>query len=60
MIEGYVERAFNDILKDEIDKEKIMQKFSQRFKIISEDMCTTKRWKAACRIVAKKIVIILL
>ena len=33
-----------------------MQTFSQKFKNISEDMCTTKRWKAACRIVAKKIV----
>ena len=53
MIKGYVERAFNEIVKDEIVKEKIMQKFTQKFKNISEDMCTTKRWKTACRIVAK-------
>ena len=46
MIEGYVEKVVNGILKDELDKDKIMEKFIQNFKNISKDM---SRWKAACR-----------
>ena len=56
MIESYVEGAFSQLLKDEIDKEKIIKTFLQNFKNLTEDMCSTRRWKAACRIVAKKLV----
>ena len=32
MIEGHVEKLVNRILKDELDKDKIMKKFIQKFK----------------------------
>ena len=54
MIEGYVEKVVNGILKDEIDKDTIMEKFIQKFKNISKDMGNDKRWKAACCIVGGK------
>ena len=56
VIEGYVEKAFDEIFKNQIDKEKVIEKFLQKFKNRSEDMCTFKQWKAACHIVAKKLV----
>ena len=56
MIEGYVEKVFDEIFKDQIDKDKVITKFLQKFKNRSEDMCTVKQWKAACRIISKKLV----
>ena len=54
--EHYVEKVVNAILKDEIDKNTIMDKFMQKFENISKDMGNDERWKAACRIVGKKVV----
>ena len=56
MIEGYVEKVINAILKDKIDKNIIMEKFLQKFENVSNDMDNDERWKAACRIVSKKMV----
>ena len=56
MIEGYVEKVINAILKDEIDKNIIMEKFMHKFENVSKDMDNDERWKAACRIVGKKMV----
>ena len=56
MIEDYVENVFSEIVKGEVDKEKIAEQLMQKFKKLSMDMCTTERWKAACRIVDKKLV----
>ena len=33
VIEGYVEKAFDEIFKNQIDKEKVIEKFLQKFKI---------------------------
>ena len=56
MVEEYVEKACDEIFKKQIDKEKVIEKVLQKFKYDSEDTCTVKRWKAACHIVAKKLV----
>ena len=53
---GYVEKVVDAILKDEIDKNIIMEKFMQKFENASKDMDNDERWKAACRIVSKKMV----
>ena len=54
MIECYVEKVVNAILIDEIDKNKIMDKFMLKFENISKDMGNDEKWKAACCIVGKK------
>ena len=56
MVEGYVEKVCDKIFKNQIDKEKIIAKYIQKFKSDSEDMCAVKRYKVACRIIAKKLV----
>ena len=56
MIEGYVEKVFNELFKHQLDKEKVITKFLQIFKTRSKDMCNVTQWKAACRIVARKLV----
>ena len=60
MIEAHVVKVVNGILKDEIDKDKIMEKCIQKFKNISKDMANDERWKAACHIVSKKWSVIIL
>ena len=60
MIEGYVEKVVNAVLKDEIDKNIIMENFMQKFENASKDMDNDERWKAACRIVSKKWYVIIL
>ena len=56
MIDGFVERCFNELLSDESNKEKITEKFLQKFKNLSEEFSAAKRWNTACRIVAKRLV----
>ena len=56
MIECYIEKIVNALLKDEIDKKEIMEKFILKFENISKDMSNDEKWKAACRIVGKKMV----
>ena len=56
MIESYVEKVFDELFKHQLDKEKVITKFLQIFKNRSKDMCSVTQWKAACRIVAKKLV----
>ena len=55
-IECYIEKIVNALLKDEIDKKEIMEKFILKFENISKDMDNDEKWKAACRIVGKKMV----
>ena len=57
-IEGYVEKVVNAILKDEIDKNIIMEKFMQKFENNSKDMDNDERWKAACRIEWSMIILL--
>ena len=56
MIDGFVERCFNELLSDESNKEKIIEKFLQKFKNLSDKFIAAKRWNTACRIVAKRLV----
>ena len=56
MIESYIENIVNKLLKDEVDKNEIMDKFMLNFEQISKDTGNDEKWKAACRIVSKKLV----
>ena len=56
IIENYVEKCFNSMYEQEINKETVIEKFLQKFKSGLEDMCTVTIWKKACRIVSKKLV----
>ena len=60
MIECYVEKVVNAILKDEIDKNEIMDKFMLKFENVSKDLGNDEKWKAACCIVGKKWSVIIL
>ena len=55
-VEKYVERVFDEIFNKQIDKEKILKKFSEKFENLVDEMPVANRWRSACRIVAKKIV----
>ena len=39
--------------EQEINKEKVIEKFLQKFKSGLEDMCTVTIWKKTCRVVSK-------
>ena len=56
MIDSYVEKAFSELLTNAVDKEKIMDKFLDKFKDLSVPMSSNKRWRTACRIISKKLV----
>ena len=56
MIDSYVEKAFSELLTNAVDKEKIMEKFLDKFRDLSEPMSANKRWRTACRIISKKLV----
>ena len=60
MIESYIENIVNKLLKDEVDKNEIMDKFMLNFEQISKDMGNDEKWKAACRIVSKNLFVIIL
>ena len=56
IIENYVEKCFNSMYEQEINKENVIEKFLQKFKSGLEDMCTVTIWKKACHVVSKKLV----
>ena len=55
IIENYVEKCFNSMYEQEINKEKVIEKFLQKLKSSLEDMCTVPIWKKSLLRCFKKV-----
>ena len=55
-MEKYVDKVFDEIFNSEIDKDSIVEMFSEKFENLAKEMPMSNRWRSACRIVAKKVV----
>ena len=55
-MEKYVDKVFDEIFNSEIDKDNIVEMFSEKFENLAKEMPMSNRWRSACRIVAKKVV----
>ena len=55
-VEKYVDKVFDQIFNSEIDKDNIVEIFSEKFENLAKKMPMSNRWRSACRIVAKKLV----
>ena len=55
-MEKYVDKIFDEIFNGEIDKDNIVEMFSEKFENLAKEMPMSNRWRSACRIVAKKVV----
>ena len=51
----YVEKVFDEIYNKDIDKDKIIAKFLEKFENIAEDTPISTRWKPACCIFQRKL-----
>ena len=54
MIQEFVERTYSQMIHDENYRDKIIEKFTQKFAKLSERYTPTERWNTACHIIAKK------
>jgi len=55
-VEKYVDKVFDEVYSKEIDKKKILVKFSEKFGDVAKEMPIPNKWRYACCIVAKKLV----
>ena len=55
-MEKYVDKVFDEIFNSEINKDNIVEMFSEKFENLAKEMPMSNRWRSACRIVAKKVV----
>ena len=55
-VEKYVDKVFDEIFNSEIDKDNIVEMFSEKFENLAKEMPMSNRWRSACHIVAKKVV----
>ena len=55
-VEKYIDKVFDEIFNNEIDKDNIVEMFAEKFENLAKEMPVANRWRSACRIVAKKIV----
>ena len=55
-VENYVDKVFDEIFNKGIDRNTIMENFSEKFGNLAKEMPMSNRWRSACRIVAKKVV----
>ena len=55
-VEKYIDKVFDEIFNNEIDKDNIVEMFVEKFENLAKEMPVANRWRSACRIVAKKIV----
>ena len=55
-MEKYIDEVFNEIFNSKIDKDNIVEMFSEKFENLAKEMPMSNRWRSACRIVAKKVV----
>lgn len=55
-VENYVDKVFDEIFNKDIDRNTIMENFSEKFGNLVKEMPISNRWRSACRIVAKKVV----
>ena len=54
-VEKYIDKVFDEIFNNEIDKDNIVEIFAEKFENLAKEMPVANRWRSACRIVAKKI-----
>ena len=55
-VEKYVDKVFGEIFNSEINKDNMVEMFSEKFENLAKEMPVANRWRSACRIVAKKVV----